>query len=112
MHLPFGYYPIVIMYYSGPAKCSGESQEDFFFVVLVFDYDRLVRSAAKLAKEVAAEGGALTLGGISQTPTFLSGAGKEEVQAEFRSVIINPISGDYKASEISGGGRGNLHPPS
>merc|ERR1712037_152830 len=31
------------------------------------------RAAAKLAKEVADEGGALTLGGISQCPSYLSG---------------------------------------
>lgn len=43
--------------------------------------------AAELAKQVAAEGGALTLGGVSQCPTYLSGAGKQEVQAEFRKQI-------------------------
>ena len=36
---------------------------------------------------MAAEGGALTLGGVSQCPTYLSGAGKQEVQAEFRKQI-------------------------
>ena len=43
--------------------------------------------AAELAKQVAAEGGALTLGGICQCPTYLSGASKEEVQGEFRKQI-------------------------
>lgn len=43
--------------------------------------------AAELAKQVAAEGDALTLGGVSQCPTYLSGAGKEQVQAEFRKQI-------------------------
>ncbi len=42
------------------------------------------KAAASLAKEVAAEGGALTLGGISQCPTYLSGAGKDKVKEEFR----------------------------
>merc|ERR1711881_238128 len=42
------------------------------------------RAASKLAKEVADEGGALTLGGLSQCPTYLSGGSKEAVQAEFR----------------------------
>jgi len=42
------------------------------------------RAASKLAKEVADEGGALTLGGLSQCPTYLSGQSKESVQAEFR----------------------------
>jgi len=45
------------------------------------------KKAAELAKQVAAEGDALTLGGISQCPTYLSGAGKAEVQAEFRKQI-------------------------
>jgi len=43
--------------------------------------------AAELAKQVAAEGDALTLGGVSQCPTYLNGAGKAEVQAEFRKQI-------------------------
>ena len=45
------------------------------------------RAASKLAKEVAAEGGALTLGGVSQCPSYLTGKSKEEVQAEFRKQI-------------------------
>jgi len=46
--------------------------------------ERINRAAAKIAKEVANEGGALTLGGISQCPTYLSGGTKTAVQAEFR----------------------------
>lgn len=45
------------------------------------------KRAAELAKQVAAEGDALVLGGISQCPTYLTGAGKEVVQAEFRKQI-------------------------
>jgi len=45
------------------------------------------KRAAELAKQVAAEGDALTLGGVSQCPTYLSGAGKAEVQEEFRKQI-------------------------
>merc|ERR1719228_2060738 len=45
------------------------------------------RAAAELAKSVAAEGNALTLGGICQCPTYLSGASKEAVQEEFRKQI-------------------------
>merc|ERR1719402_928172 len=45
------------------------------------------RAAAKLAKEVAAEGGALTLGGISQCPSYLSGKSEDEVKAEFRKQV-------------------------
>ena len=44
-------------------------------------------AASKLAKKVADEGGALTLGGICQCPTYLSGIGKEAVQEEFRKQI-------------------------
>ena len=36
---------------------------------------------------MADEGGCLIAGGISQTPTYLSGKGKEAVQAEFRKQI-------------------------
>ena len=45
------------------------------------------REACKIAKEVAAEGDALVLGGICQCPTYLSGMSKEEVQGEFRKQI-------------------------
>lgn len=45
------------------------------------------REACKIAKEVAAEGDALVLGGISQCPTYLSGMEKESVQAEYRKQI-------------------------
>lgn len=45
------------------------------------------RAAAELAREVAAEGGALTLGGLSQCPSYLSGKGKESVQKEFKKQI-------------------------
>jgi betaine-homocysteine S-methyltransferase len=45
------------------------------------------RAAAKLAKEVADEGGALTLGGISQCPSYLSGMSKADVQKEFKKQI-------------------------
>jgi len=37
--------------------------------------------------QVAEEGGALTLGGICQCPSYLSGASKETVQNEFRKQI-------------------------
>jgi len=45
------------------------------------------RRASELAKQVAAENGALTLGGICQCPTYLSGVGKQQVQEEFRKQI-------------------------
>ena len=43
-----------------------------------------LKAAADHAKKVAAEGNALTLGGICQCPSYLSGAGKDTVQQEFR----------------------------
>jgi betaine-homocysteine S-methyltransferase len=45
------------------------------------------QAACDLAREVANEGDALVLGGICQTPSYLSGKGKEAVQAEFRKQI-------------------------
>ena len=49
--------------------------------------DAINREACKIAKEVAAEGDALVLGGISQCPSYLSGMDKESVQAEFRKQV-------------------------
>ena len=45
------------------------------------------RAATSIAKEVAAEGGALTLGSLSQTPSYLAGKGKAAVQAEFAKQV-------------------------
>ena len=44
-------------------------------------------AACRLAHEVAGEGDALVAGGISQTPTFLSGLGKQKTQAEFKKQV-------------------------
>lgn len=44
-------------------------------------------AACKIAREVADEGDALVAGGISQTPAYLSGLGKEAVQKEFKKQI-------------------------
>ena len=44
-------------------------------------------SACRLAREVASEGDALVAGSVSQTPTFLSGLGKEKTQAEFKKQV-------------------------
>ena len=41
-------------------------------------------AASDLAIQVAGEGDALTLGGLCQCPSYLSGIGKEKVQAEFK----------------------------
>ncbi|XP_076333420.1 betaine--homocysteine S-methyltransferase 1-like [Tachypleus tridentatus] len=44
-------------------------------------------AACKLAREVAEEGDCLVAGGLSQTPTYLSGRNKEKVQEEFRKQV-------------------------
>lgn len=44
-------------------------------------------AACKLAREVANQGDALVAGGISQTPSYLSGNGKDSVQGEFRKQV-------------------------
>jgi len=49
--------------------------------------DAINRAAARIAKEVADEGDALTLGGICQCPTYLSGDTEEQVKGEFRKQI-------------------------
>jgi len=49
--------------------------------------DRINREAAKIATQVADEGGALTLGGICQCPSYLTGKTKDEVQAEFKKQV-------------------------
>ena len=47
----------------------------------------MFRASAKLAREIAAEGDALTLGGICQCPSYLSGLAKDDVKAEYRKQI-------------------------
>ena len=41
-----------------------------------------------MVEQVASEGGALTLGGISQTPSYLAGKGKEAVQAILLMMVL------------------------
>jgi len=45
------------------------------------------KAACDLAHEVANEGDALVCAGISQTPTYLSGLGKEATQKEFKKQV-------------------------
>jgi betaine-homocysteine S-methyltransferase len=52
-----------------------------------FGVHEINRAACALAREVAAEGDALVLGGLSQTPSYLSGMGKELVQQEFQKQV-------------------------
>lgn len=44
-------------------------------------------AACDLAREVADEGDCLVAGGVSQTPTYLSGKGKEACQVEFKKQL-------------------------
>ncbi|XP_035214876.1 betaine--homocysteine S-methyltransferase 1-like [Stegodyphus dumicola] len=53
----------------------------------LFSGNDINEAACKIAREVADEGDALVAGGISQTPSYLSGKGKESVQAEFRKQV-------------------------
>ncbi len=65
------------------------------------------RAAAQLAKKVASEGDALTLGGICQCPSYLSGASKEQVKAEFRKQIKVFVDEDldFLLCEVTGTSR-------
>ncbi|KAJ7385430.1 hypothetical protein OS493_016514 [Desmophyllum pertusum] len=44
-------------------------------------------AACKLAREVADEGGALVIGGVSPTPTFMNGLGREACIANFKKQV-------------------------
>jgi len=44
-------------------------------------------AACRLARQVAEEGDGLMAGGLSQTPTYLSGLGKEKTQKEFQNQV-------------------------
>ena len=47
------------------------------------------QAACDIAREVANEGeGVFVAGGICQTPSYLSGKGKQVVQGEFRKQVI------------------------
>ena len=63
--------------------------------------------ACELAREVAAEGNALMLGGVSQTPTYLTGMKKEEVKDVFRRQVKVFVDEkvDFLLCEVSGCGK-------
>ncbi|ELT97994.1 hypothetical protein CAPTEDRAFT_135004, partial [Capitella teleta] len=64
---------------------KGENEADSKFT-------RINKAACNLAKEVATEGDCITIGGLTQTPTYLSGAGKKATQEQFRKqaeVLVN-----------------------
>ena len=49
-----------------------------------FKVSELNHVACRIAKEVASEGNALVAAGITQTPSYREGKGKQAVQDEFR----------------------------
>lgn len=57
------------------------------YIFIIFQGKDINKAACELAREVADEGNALVAGGISQTPSYLSGKPKDEVQSEFRKQI-------------------------
>jgi hypothetical protein len=68
-----------------------EYQLSYSFVPSVRQKDRggcdMACTALHCIAQVAAEGGALTLGGISKCPSYLSGMTKADVQKEFKNQI-------------------------
>merc|ERR1719244_407210 len=74
-------------YYATEDKLTHRGQSLKDKVGEKFGVKAINMSATTIAKEVAAEGGALTLGSLSQTPSYLSGKPKQEVQEEFRKQI-------------------------
>ena len=54
--------------------------------------------------QVAAEGDALTLGGISQTPSYLAGKGKEAVQVMLMMTDEGHHDGDDEDDDYEEGG--------
>ena len=56
-------------------------------VYFVFQCEQINQAACDLAREVANEGDALVAGNICQTPSYMSGLGKEIVQQEFQKQI-------------------------
>ena len=55
--------------------------------MVIFQGVSINRAACHLAREVANEGNALVAGGVCQTPTYLSGIGKEATQAIFKQQL-------------------------
>lgn len=70
-------------FYASDDKLENRGNEAFE----KFSGANINRAACDLAKEVAATGDALVAGGICQTPSYLSGKGKQAVQEEFRKQV-------------------------
>lgn len=70
-------------YYASEDKLSNRGNE----AAKLHGVAGINNAACKIAHEVAAEGDCLVAGGISQTPSYLSGAGKAATQAQFQKQI-------------------------
>ena len=87
-----------------PLKDHGwNSRPDSNFSLFPHQGSAVNDEACKIAQEVANEGNALVTGGVSQTPNYLSGSGKEAVQEQFRKqaevFIKNDV--DFLLAEVS-----------
>ena len=56
-------------------------------VYILFQCELINQAACDLAREVANEGDALVAGNFCQTPSYMSGLGKEVVQQEFKKQV-------------------------
>ena len=56
-------------------------------VYFLFQCELINQAACDLAREVANEGDALVAGNFCQTPSYMSGLGKEVVQQEFKKQV-------------------------
>ena len=70
---------------------------------IAFQCELINQAACDLAREVANEGDALVAGNICQTPSYMSGLGKEVVQNEFRKQIEVFVKNDvdFLIGEVS-----------
>jgi betaine-homocysteine S-methyltransferase len=60
---------------------------DYYCSVVYIQGETINKAACDIVKGVATEGDALVAGGVSQTPAFLSGKSKAEIQQEFRKQV-------------------------
>lgn len=58
-----------------------------YTVYIIFQCELINQAACDLAREVANEGDALVAGNFCQTPSYMSGLGKEVVQQEFKKQV-------------------------
>lgn len=64
-----------------------ESCPRAYTVYIIFQCELINQAACDLAREVANEDDALVAGNFCQTPSYMSGLGKEVVQQEFKKQV-------------------------